>query len=341
MSPSADCCPLCETPTSALRPWLTMPIDVKKRGAPVDSGALVWCDACDLGTTRTQPDDAALSSAYELSAYYTHGGSHMVDLPAGLIDRVLVKAAYLRDSGSLMDREGLLRRAPGARSVLDIGCGNGDFLAAMAGDGRRLVAIEPDPGARAVAAAKGLEVLPGSAEEPPPELTGQSFDLITMTHVLEHCRDPLRALRNVRDLLGPNGVFYCEVPNCGATYFRTLAQISEMLDVPRHLHFFTTDSLTGLCRKAGLQVFDQNYHGYTRHFTASWRGWENSIHAMLAERGVASPSRTPLNSFALLARSAWAAPGRKYDCLGIFARVAPAKGTRAMSMRVRALVNTT
>ena len=299
-----------------------MPFDVKKRGAALDSGALVWCDTCDLGTTRTQPDDAALASAYELSAYYTHGNSHMVDVPPGLIDRVLVKAAYLRDGGTMMTREGLLQRAPGARSVLDIGCGNGDFLAAMAGDGRSLVAIEPDPAAREVAAAKGLKVLPGSAEDLPPDLAGQSFDLITMTHVLEHCRDPLHALRNVRDLLGPSGVFYCEVPNCGAIYFRTLAQISEMLDVPRHLQFFTDASLTALCRKAGLQVFDHNYHGYTRHYTASWRSWENRIHAMLAERGVSAPSRTALRDAALLARSAFAAPDAKYDCLGIFARAA-------------------
>jgi SAM-dependent methyltransferase len=299
-----------------------MPIDVKKRGAAVGNGALVWCDACDLGTTLVQPNDAALSSAYQLSAYYTHGGSHMIEMASGLIDRVLLKAAFLRDSGRLMDRDGLLQRAPGARAVLDIGCGNGAFLAAMAGDGRRLVAIEPDPDARAVAAARGLDVLPGSAEEPPPDLQGQTFDIITMTHVLEHCRDPLRALGNIRDLLGPKGILYCEVPNCGATYFRTFAQISEMLDVPRHLQFFTDASLTALCQKAGLQVFDHNYHGYARHFTASWRGWENHIQAMLADRGVAGPSRTLLNDAALLARSAFAAPDAKYDCLGIFARVA-------------------
>ena len=321
MPSEADRCPLCAAPTSTLRPWLTMPIDVKK-GEPIAQGRLVWCDACDLGTTAVQPDDQALSAAYDLSAYYTHGASHITDVPVGLPDRVLLKLAYLSDTGTVMDARGLLARAPGARTVLDIGCGNGEFLSALAGDGRRLVAVEPDPNARAVAAAKGLEVLPGTAEDLPEALAGQRFDLIVMTHVLEHCRDPLRALRNIRDLLSPTGVLYCEVPNCGATYFRTLAQISEMLDVPRHLHFFTRQSLTGLSEKAGLQVFDHNYHGYTRHFTASWRAWENRIHAMLAERGVPSPQRTYVNSLALIARTARLSPDRKYDCLGIFARAA-------------------
>lgn len=322
MSAQADHCPLCAAPTTTLRPWLTMPIDAKKR-APIDTGALVWCDTCDLGTTLRQPDDAALVAGYDLAAYYTSGNSHMPDVRPGLADKLLLKAAYLNDRGTLMDAGRLLEQAPAARAVLDIGCGNGDFLAALAGDGRRLVAVEPDPKARVVAASKGLEVLPGTAEDLPQALTGQSFDIVTLTHVLEHCRDPLKALASIRDLLTPSGVLYCEVPNCGAIYFQTLARISEMLDVPRHLHFFTKASLTALCAKAGLQVTGFNYHGYTRHYTAGWRAWENQIHDMLADRGEAAPRRTIANSFALLARSARAAPDRKYDCLGVIARVAP------------------
>lgn len=325
MSAQADHCPLCRTPTTGLRPWLSMPVDVKKH-APVDTGALVWCDTCALGTTLHQPDERALLAAYDLSAYYTSGASHMPDVPPGLMDRLLMKCAYLCDDGSLMDAQGLLARAPAAHSVLDIGCGNGDFLAALAGGGRRLVAVEPDPKARAVASAKGLEVLPGTAEDLPAALTGQHFDLVTMTHVLEHCRDPLQALTAIRGLLSPEGILYCEVPNCGSIYFQSLAQVSEMLDVPRHLHFFTKASLTGLCEKAGLKVVNHNYHGYTRHFSAGWRVWENQIRAMLAQHGVAvtSQPRSLLNSFALLARSAWAQPDRKYDCIGVFARVAAA-----------------
>lgn len=322
MSAQADHCPLCGTPTTDLRPWITMPIDAKKR-AEVATGTLVWCDTCQFGTTLRQPDDEALLAAYDLSAYYTSSSSHMPDVRPGLADKLLLKAAYINDAGTMMDSRRLLAQVPGARSALDIGCGNGDFLAALAGDGRRLIAVEPDPKARVVAASKGLEVLPGTAEQLPEALTGESFDIVTLTHVLEHCRDPLKALSSIRDLLSPSGILYCEVPNCGAIYFQTLSRISEMLDVPRHLHFFTQASLTALCEKAGLQVTGYNYHGYTRHFTTGWRAWENQIHDMLAERGEAAPHRSIANSFALLARSARAAPDRKYDCLGVFARVAP------------------
>ena len=323
MTAGTDHCPLCGTPAAQLRPWLTVPVDVK-RDMDIRSGDLVWCDRCALGTTARQPDDQALTAAYDLSDYYTHGRSHMPGLPSGILDRVLLKGAYLADQGRLMDAQGLLQRAPGARQVVDIGCGNGDFLAGLAGDGRQLTGVEPDPDARAVAAAKGLEVLPGTAEDLPQALFGRKVDIVTLTHVLEHCRDPLRALTNIRDLLGPAGILYCEVPNSGAIYFQTHARISEMLDVPRHLHFFTRASLTALCEKAGLRVFDHNYHGYTRHFTTGWRAWENRIHAMLARRGATgdTPPRTLANAFTLLARSAHATADRKYDCLGVFARAA-------------------
>jgi hypothetical protein len=119
-------------------------------------------------------------------------------------------------------------------------------------------------------------------------------------------------------------VVYCEVPNCGAAYFRKFAGISEMLDVPRHIHVFTQLSLARLCAASGLKVIDWHFHGYTRHFGRPWREWENRIHDMLREHGspAAAPRRTWVTDYALLARSAFARPERKYDCIGFFARKA-------------------
>jgi SAM-dependent methyltransferase len=300
-----------------------MPIDVKRR-EKIDNVALVWCPDCDIGTMRRQPTEAELTASYTLPAYYTHGTTHFPKVTEGIADRILIKLAYLRDQGQLMTAERLLAHCAESSAVVDIGCGNGDFLAALSGKGRRLTGVEPDPSACETAASKGLTVLEGTAEQLPEAVAGERFDLVTLTHVLEHCRDPLRALRNVRGLLGPQGIFYCEVPNCGSVYFQTLAEIAEMLDVPRHLHFFTKASLSGLCAKAGLEVFDWSYHGYTRHFGGAWRAWENQIHDMLTGTGAepATPRRTWTNSYQLLARSAFVRPDRKYDCIGFFARAA-------------------
>ena len=180
-----------------------------------------------------------VTEAYDFAAYYAHGQSHFPDVAASLMDRVLVKLAYLSDQGRMMDAAWLAQLQPGATRILDIGCGGGDFISTLAAPGRALFGVEPDPMAREVAAARGVTVEAGTAEAIPARIAAQTFDVILMTHVLEHCADPGQALRNVRSLLAPGGGFYCEVPNCAALHFQTYAEISEMLDVPRHVHFFT------------------------------------------------------------------------------------------------------
>ncbi|KAF0115345.1 MAG: methyltransferase family protein [Rhodobacteraceae bacterium] len=314
-------CPLCGKRADALDPWLEIPVDVKT-GRKIDSGRLVWCRACDVGLMRRTMTPKEVGEAYDMAAYYTHGQSHFPDVPAGLIDRLLVKLAYLTDRGRMMDAAWLAELQPNAARILDIGCGGGDFVSTLAAPGRALFGVEPDPKAREVATARGVKVEAGTAEAIPPGIAAQSFDVILMTHVLEHCADPGRALRNVRSLLAPGGGFYCEVPNCAALHFQIYGEISEMLDVPRHVHFFTARSLRRLMEQAGLEVVAEVHHGHTRHFSAGWRAWENQVHQRLRENGAArhTPRRSAGRDLALIARSAFARPDRKYDCIGLFAR---------------------
>jgi len=114
------------------------------------------------------------------------------------------------------------------------------------------------------------------------------------------------------------------VPNCGSVYFQSLAQVSEMLDVPRHIHFFTAASLSRLCDQAGLRITSWRYHGYTRHFGAAWRAWENRIGQMLLDKGTIRdvPRRNALSDYRLLLQSAFVSADRKYDCIGFYARAA-------------------
>lgn len=322
-------CPICGTPASRLTPWLEIPIDVKT-GQPIETGRLVWCANCDVGlmARRMTPEEVRVS--YDMAAYYTHGRSHFPDVAAGLADRILVKLAWLGDRGRMMDADWLLSLQPGARRILDIGCGGGDFVATLAGPGRELHGVDPDPKAREMAATRGVAVEEGTAEMIPPATRSQSYDVILMTHVLEHCADPGLALRNVRSLLAPGGGFYCEVPNCAALHFQTYSEISEMLDVPRHVHFFTPRSLGRLMEQAGFEVVAEVHHGHTRHFSPGWRAWERKVHKRLRDHGGArrTPSRSLGRDLALIARSAFAAPEQKYDCIGMFARARAAPEVR-------------
>lgn len=314
-------CPICGTRAPDLAPWLEIPVDVKT-AQPIRSGQLVWCRACDVGLMRRSLTAEESRASYDMAAYYTHGQSHFPEVSASPAERVLVKLAWLTDRGRMMDAGRLLALQPDPARVLDIGCGGGDFVATLAAPGRALHGVEPDPEARKMATARGVEVEAGTAEAIPPATAALTFDLVVMTHVLEHCADPALALRNVRALLAPGGGFYCEVPNCAALHFQTYSEISEMLDVPRHVHFFTGRSLRRLMEQAGFEIIEDVHHGHTRHFEPGWRAWENLVHQRLRDHGGArqTPRRTLPRDLGLVARSALAAPDRKYDCVGVFVR---------------------
>jgi predicted SAM-dependent methyltransferase len=143
--------------------------------------------------------------------------------------------------------------------------------------------------------------------------------------VLEHCIDPLRAVRNVHALLRPGGVLFCEVPNNACAGFAHAGLAWEMLDIPRHVNFFVAENLRAIAAGAGFEVKSLYYSGYTRQFKNDWINTESRIYDALlrVSDGSAVPQRLRRNSRArawvLLARTAFARPETKYDSVGIVA----------------------
>ena len=139
-----------------------------------------------------------------------------------------------------------------------------------------------------MAPAPGVEVEAGTAEAIPSATAALTFDLVVMTHVLEHCADPALAFWNVRALLDPGGGFYCDVPISAALHFQTYSESSKTLDVPRHVHFYSGRSLRRLMKQASLGrsgpelEIPAESHEQARRFGASV--------AVMAD-GVADPAR--------------------------------------------------
>lgn len=314
-------CPACD---GSMHPWVDMPIDAKKdRRTPY--GNVMRCDRCGLARTARMPRVEDVAELYDLAAYYTHGESHIRPVKNGLFDRMLVRLAWQADHATPFDVAAVAARLPAGATILDIGCGDGEKLEAFRDLGFDVLGIDPDPRSRDFVRGKGLTAHAGTAEDPPPELAGRTFDLVIMSHALEHCRDPERALRTIRRFMAPGGLSYIEVPNAGCHHFETFRQCSEMFDAPRHLWFFTADALGRMAAQQGLVVDRWHYNGFTRLFTPSWRGWECEIFNRLQRRGAAGQAvrHSRLRSLRLLARSAFAAPERKYDSIGILASHAP------------------
>lgn len=150
---------------------------------------------------------------------------------------------------------------PGYRSVLDVGCGEGNNTPYLRQKGATYVAgIEITPENAAIARTQMDEVWCGSVEAELPFQVGQ-FDLIICADVLEHLVDPWAALRKLRSLLSSSGYVVASIPN-----IRYLPVLFELLVKGRfryepagvldrtHLRFFTRLEIINLFEVAGFEI---------------------------------------------------------------------------------------
>lgn len=134
--------------------------------------------------------------------------------------------------------------------MLDVGCGNGDFLDRARAIGWRVRGIEPDPRARAQALALDLDVRDGEIED----LMAESvrFDVITLNHVIEHVPDPRRTLECALILLKPGGRLFLETPNVDSYGHRHFGRSWRGLEPPRHLVLMNWPAILGLLSEIGF-----------------------------------------------------------------------------------------
>lgn len=140
--------------------------------------------------------------------------------------------------------------------VLDVGCGAGAFLDGMTDNGWAGFGIEPSSSAAAAASAKGHTVVCQSVLEPIGETLSQhQFDVILMSHALEHVHSPTHALARLRPLLRPeSGHLIIEVPNVESLLTYWFGELGLAFDTPRHLYMFSPDTLRRLLEKSGFEV---------------------------------------------------------------------------------------
>ena len=141
--------------------------------------------------------------------------------------------------------------------ALDIGCGAGDFTAAMADAGAHAIGVEVAQAAveRARARHPGLEFRLVPIEGPLP-LEDSSFDLVWASEVIEHVDDTARWLSEVRRVLAPGGRLLVTTPSHGRLRVALggVERFSEPLG--DHLHLYTRNSLRSLLAEFGFGEID-------------------------------------------------------------------------------------
>jgi len=141
---------------------------------------------------------------------------------------------------------------PGSRA-LDIGCNTGALLDVLRELGYATEGIERSPaGAHAEAVGHRLHRVDIEGAE---EL-GARFDLITLTHVLEHLRRPVAALQWIGHHLAPGGLAVIEVPNFADVAREPWGLAYRPLELGDHLSFFDRTTLSSALERAGLRTLE-------------------------------------------------------------------------------------
>jgi SAM-dependent methyltransferase len=152
----------------------------------------------------------------------------------------------------------LLGGRPGR--ALDVGCGKGLLLAQLRDAGWKVEGTELSEVSSRFARSLGVNVFQGPVQEAP--VPAESFDVVTLFHVLEHLTDPKGALAHICRLLRPGGSLVVEVPNIGSWYARLFGDLWFHYDVPRHLYHFNRVTLRRMLVESGFDVVTET----TRNF---------------------------------------------------------------------------
>lgn len=137
-------------------------------------------------------------------------------------------------------------------TLLDVGCGNGQFIRRMRSLKWDVSGLDPDPAAVAYCLSQGLEVFQGSILDVP---ANRRYDVITLNHVIEHVQDPVSLLLECKRRLVPGtGRLMIMTPNLNSLGHRWFGRYWRGLETPRHLLLFSIPSLRKFVLRAGLRV---------------------------------------------------------------------------------------
>jgi len=148
----------------------------------------------------------------------------------------------------------LLKKYVSSGRLLDVGCGNGDFLNLARVAGFDCLGLELGVEAVKIARQRGLEILEILLDDS--ALAGRKFEVITMFGVLEHLYCPKRDLARVFDLLVPGGILLGITPNAFSLAGRLLHNEARFYTPRNHPILFCEPSLRQLLERAGFEVLN-------------------------------------------------------------------------------------
>lgn len=210
-----------------------------------ESFTLTRCKDCSFVFTNPRPEENNLEKYYQSDEYFSHSKKKK-----GLI-------TFLYDAVknySLNKKYQLISKIIPEGNILDIGCATGEFLNYFKLKGWNCMGIEPAENPRNYAIENyHLEV---KTEDALDNFTKESFDVITMWHVLEHVPNLKERIQQIERLLKPDGLLIIALPNYLSWDAKHYETFWAGYDVPRHLYHFSQQSISTFLLKYHFSIFN-------------------------------------------------------------------------------------
>lgn len=208
-----------------------------------DEFTVMKCKSCGFMFTQNIPRPEDIGRYYESSEYISHTGGHK-----SITDRLysVARKVMLGRKASIIRKFSRKRRG----SILDIGAGTGHFVCRMRDSGWEAVGVEVNETAREQALIINNVTLFRSLKES--AFPAETFDAVTLWHVLEHIHNPDEYLSSIADAVKPDGILVIALPNPLSADAVHYAEDWAAFDVPRHLWHFDSKSIDALALRAGF-----------------------------------------------------------------------------------------
>ena len=216
-------------------------LTVKDHSLSKETFDLYYDGILDMLITHPQPSIENLGKYYESEDYISH-----TDNKRSLFEKLyhFIKSISLKNKLNLINS---LQSNKG--QILDIGAGTGDFLLVAKNNGWQTIGVEPSERAKSIAINKGISFV-----EQTSELENNSFDVISMWHVLEHVLDLDRQIKELKRLLKPTGTLIIAVPNFKSFDAKHYGKFWAAYDVPIHFWHFSKTAIKLLFEKEEMKL---------------------------------------------------------------------------------------
>jgi len=233
-------CPICKT--DSFNAFLTC----KDYTVSKQSFNIVSCNNCNFKFTNPRPEDEKLGEYYKSEDYISHSNTSK-----GIISKIYKSVRNY----TLKKKLKLISKYVSRGTILDYGCGTGMFLKVCQDNGWKSFGMEPDGDARKIASEMGLNTF-SDKERIQTYIGSETFEIITLWHVLEHVTDLEETLNYFKEKLNQNGALIIAVPNYTSFDAKHYKEFWAAYDVPRHLYHYEIEAIQKLLSSFGFKLVE-------------------------------------------------------------------------------------